>query len=68
MILISVFDLNDNKSALLAAKKSGCSLYKVSKGIHQFESPMTNITAVRRLIHSFRKYGYIVTSELLFSK
>ncbi len=65
MILISVFNLKEDSIAKVAARLSGCKLYKVEENIKQFESPLSNVSSARRLISFFRQQGYQVTSQRL---
>ena len=65
MILISVFNLKEDNIAKLAARLSGCQIYKSSKNCKQFESPFCNIYSARKLITFFRHRGYQVSSQLL---
>jgi len=63
MILISVLNLKEHKVAKLAARLSGCQLYKSGQNIKQFETSMSNIHSARKLATFFRQRGYQVTSE-----
>ena len=65
MILISVYNLQEDIIAKHAARLSGCKLYRSDKDIKQFESPLSNIYSARRLISFFKGRGYQVTTQRL---
>lgn len=65
MILINVEKLADINIAKKAARFFGCKLYRTLPNAQQFESSVSNIIAVRRLIAFFRKNGYQVSRHSL---